>query len=435
MSQTRFVILRGIHTEGAQCLGASAFVLKVFLFILLAALFDITGLLFATTMTKTELLTNEDNFIAIDGDLIYTDEGAYSMPAAGESIVLISDDFAGGTFTDTNLYSGSVKLSPITDKPEDSLLFSLSFEDAVGTLTDTGEKMTAYQFLGGISKTGGIVGEAYTFDGVNDAVNVQFASQERIGDMTFSFWFKKPDLDNSLDYILDGRPNGNWWILNNYVGGSVCADLSGNICFYDVVEIISDKLAENEWQHIAFNVTADTTTAYINGVAAGTGGGYLDTRYPGTAMYLGDTLRIGSRLNNKDYYQGDIDEISIYGRSLSLEEIQTLSHAYEHVGTYETGIIDLDGSDLFDVELAGENTDLATVYYRICESATVCGGNYVAYDGVPVREVHFVQLNIQLNAGENDQVSPVISQIEIIKSNCPDNIGIIPLDGLVLEQN
>ena len=399
MSQTRFVILRGIHTEGAQCLGASAFVLKVFLFILLAALFDITGLLFATTMTKTELLTNEDNFIAIDGDLIYTDEGAYSMPAAGESIVLISDDFAGGTFT------------------------------------DTGEKMTAYQFLRGISKTGGIVGEAYTFDGVNDAVNVQFASQERIGDMTFSFWFKKPDLNNSLDYILDGRPNGNWWILNNYVGGSVCADPSGNICFYDVVEIISDKLAENEWQHIAFNVTADTTTAYINGVAAGTGGGYLDTRYPGTAMYLGDTLRIGSRLNNKDYYQGDIDEISIYGRSLSLEEIQTLSHAYEHVGTYETGIIDLDGSDLFDVELAGENTDLATVYYRICESATVCGGNYVAYDGVPVREVHFVQLNIQLNAGENDQVSPVISQIEIIKSNCPDNIGIIPLDGLVLEQN
>lgn len=417
-------------------LGASAFVLKVFIFILLAALLDITGLIFATPVTRTETLTNESDYVAVDGELVFTDEGAFPKPSAGDTISLVAEDFSSGVLTDTIIKSAGLELAKTEISLSADMVFYTDFEDSAGLLVDETGNMVSYDFFGDIQKSAeGAIGEAYIFDGKDDAINVNFTFQQRLGDMTVSLWVKKDNYDNSLDYFLDGRPSGNFWIMNDYVGGSVCADPNGNICFYDVVEITSDLLTPGVWQYLAFTITSDTTTAYLNGEAVDFGVGYMDARYPGTAMYLGDSLRIGSRLNNKDYNQGEIDEIAIYNRALSSQEVLELAGRFEHVGTFESAIIDLSGADIFDIQLVGENTDLATVYYRVCESATVCDGNYIAWHNEPIRETHFIQLSLQLNAGNNDSVSPTISQIEVIKSNYPDSISVVPIAGLSFSQN
>jgi len=86
----------------------------------------------------------------------------------------------------------------------------------------------------------------------------------------------------------------------------------------------------NQWSHIAYTGNGTTTKVYVNGVeitnvyVGDTGsnrGWWFDDFAAGTAYY---SIGVLKRLTPYNYFNGTIDEVIIYNRSLSASEVKTL---------------------------------------------------------------------------------------------------------------
>ena len=162
----------------------------------------------------------------------------------------------------------------------------------------------------GATHTNGILGSALSFDG-NDWVQIN-GDVGLNGAMTIEFWFNTPN-KNANQYFLDNRSPGTWWFIKNYTGGT-CGTIPGNICFENRVMAKDSDWNINEWTHIV--VTDDTSIIkmYINGKLVDTGSGQSTT--------ISTNLRIGTRYTNSGYFQGKIDEVSVYNQMLTAAQIQ-----------------------------------------------------------------------------------------------------------------
>ncbi len=155
----------------------------------------------------------------------------------------------------------------------------------------------------------GRVGGAREFDGVDDWIDLGNLGDPSEG--TIEFWVNLDNSNNNLQYLLDGRGTGNWWILQDYTADS-CTDTEGNICFYGLVEIASDKISEGLWHHIAVTVNSTESKAYIDGVLADIGAGF-DPDF--------SSVRIGTRYTNSGWLDGSMDEVRISNITRTAEEI------------------------------------------------------------------------------------------------------------------
>lgn len=73
-----------------------------------------------------------------------------------------------------------------------------------------------------------------------------------------------------------------------------------------------------EWCHVAGLFDGVRVKIYINGALDG------ELAYSGTPPTTGHTLRIGQRYSGDFTFKGLIDEVSIYNRALTDEEIQAI---------------------------------------------------------------------------------------------------------------
>jgi hypothetical protein len=88
----------------------------------------------------------------------------------------------------------------------------------------------------------------------------------------------------------------------------------------------------NEWIHVAITADGTNITAYVNGaLPAATGGGKNPNPIKGPYQTFADQpLRIGQGVgrggdvNVKDYVDGIIDEVAIFSRALSADEVKAL---------------------------------------------------------------------------------------------------------------
>jgi len=84
------------------------------------------------------------------------------------------------------------------------------------------------------------------------------------------------------------------------------------------VEAIStSEVVAGEWIYVVGTLNGTTLNLYFNGVLEGTG------TFSGTRGSLTSDLAIGRR-SGASYFKGAIDEVRIYNRALSTEEVQDL---------------------------------------------------------------------------------------------------------------
>lgn len=90
----------------------------------------------------------------------------------------------------------------------------------------------------------------------------------------------------------------------------------------DNVFIAYPKVAYNEWHHFAVTLnTSRQVKVYVDGVLQGTGSWAGETiNRPGLRPRI-----FGSQQGANGMYAGDVDELNIYNRVLSLSEIQALA--------------------------------------------------------------------------------------------------------------
>ncbi|MCM3872571.1 MAG: LamG domain-containing protein, partial [Pyrinomonadaceae bacterium] len=179
----------------------------------------------------------------------------------------------------------------------------------------------------------GKVGQAFSFDGVNDSVDIANTTSLDFGAGNFSieFWANLNSL--STDQMLFHKISGTGASFNDpsyfvefdqpnalrFRIGEAFLSNSNDL-------IVPTSLTAGQWFHVAAVRNGDLTQIYLNGVLAGsqTSGSNINTGTGGNAA-IGRCLT--SDAGCARFVNGKIDEVSLYNRALSASEIQAIYDA------------------------------------------------------------------------------------------------------------
>jgi Concanavalin A-like lectin/glucanases superfamily len=193
--------------------------------------------------------------------------------------------------------------------------------------------------VGALSYTNGEVGQAFSLDGTTSYVLItNAASLNPPGSFSMECWIY-PTQDGDQKILSKWGDSGAYGDQRSYnlvttpglgVGFSFC-DASnqedGSFQQFSVPNV----LTLNKWSHVAatYDIATGIRSLYVNGVKVG-----LHTNSPVDAVYassapvtIGAWSRDSGIGNTQNYFQGLIDEVSLYGRALSDSEIQAIYNA------------------------------------------------------------------------------------------------------------
>jgi hypothetical protein len=135
----------------------------------------------------------------------------------------------------------------------------------------------------------------------------------------------------------------NSYEIARYADGTIQFALSANGAGNDWVWFNTNLIAPlNQWSHIALVKSGTSVTVYLNAVTP-----YTSNTQPATLTANNQNLRIGSRTNSSQYFNGYIDEVRIWNTARTQNEIK----AY-----------------LFDKNLSNSASGLVA-YYRMNEGS------------------------------------------------------------------
>jgi len=203
------------------------------------------------------------------------------------------------------------------------------FDEGQGNIAYDSSQYGNQGTIYGASWTSGKVGQALSFDGINDYVNVANNSSLQITSaLTLEVWIKTPSSWNK-EYPtpvskaqLSGDWDGEYWIAINRGDHSPSLRNKFSFAFAPAGGSAIDhwsnsSLSANTWYHIVatFDDSANKVKLYLNGVLDKE---YIETQKPAITNY---PVRIGHGGYTNNYFNGIIDEVRIYNRVLSPAEI------------------------------------------------------------------------------------------------------------------
>ena len=216
----------------------------------------------------------------------------------------------------------------------------------------------------------GISGKGCYFDGVNDYIvfNNTGLNHSTI-DFSFSLWFNS-------SFVVDGKGiiskrnsgpfnlNGLGWELRTRVSQSAlefCINNGSGTC----PRIRVNYVENNTWHHVAVTVsrTDNISKMYLDGVLVGNmshAPSYTDNYLP----YLGN--------GHDGFFNGNIDEVAMYSKILTSEEITKLyqeqkAQFIEYTNSNLDKSVDLDGIDDYVVisNLTAPNSNELTIFSKV----------------------------------------------------------------------
>jgi len=175
----------------------------------------------------------------------------------------------------------------------------------------------------------GKAGYALQFDGVNDYVAVSDSANLNLPDAGFSIeaWFKTGSSASQI-LLSKGVSDANEEYTVNIEPGRVYFDYGAGTGYV----IASTSVADNQWHHIAllYNTAwSPKGKVYVDGVektiTQSGGGSHIVSS--GSALYIGTQAAGAFYYGGRSPFSGLIDEVRIYNRSLSAQEIQARYNA------------------------------------------------------------------------------------------------------------
>jgi hypothetical protein len=176
---------------------------------------------------------------------------------------------------------------------------------------------------------------AYGFDGVDDFISVSNSESIDIqSEITIAAWVKTNSIESSRPTIVckERFENGIKYMLSiqpetGNVGIAVNNDPSTNCSACDQEIWSNESLISESWQHVSASWDNEILKVYVNGVLSQTGegilqGGVLQTS-PSTPLLFGKAFTSIIPIYSTQF-QGSLDDIAIYNRALTPEEVQEL---------------------------------------------------------------------------------------------------------------
>ena len=173
------------------------------------------------------------------------------------------------------------------------------------------------------SWSSGRFGSGLEFDGIDDFVYINDSDELDLGyNYSIAFWIKFNGFENgnqeepfSKEYYLAESINAGYYVYKNGISSdfSFIVHNGTNQKYGSLNWDIPDK----QWAHVAFTFNGTTVLMYKNGVYENS---FLTEGYilPWTS-----NLILGSNaIHSANYFNGSLDELQFWNRSLSLEEIK-----------------------------------------------------------------------------------------------------------------
>ena len=209
------------------------------------------------------------------------------------------------------------------------LVAAYGFEEANGTAVSDSSGLGNVGTIAGATRVaGGRFGKALSFDGVNDVVTVFDSDSLDISvGMTLEAWVNPRSLGQFSTILMKEQFNDLAYVLyanTQYFGGvanrpSVEINTSSN---FNLTQNTA-QLPLNTWTHVAATYDGKDLRLYINGVA-------VQRAAAGPIVQSSRELRIGGNLVWGEYFDGLIDEVRVYNRALTAQEIQADRNAAVH---------------------------------------------------------------------------------------------------------
>lgn len=252
----------------------------------------------------------------------YVTGGSYQLTALSESTGNKVSDMAisdGGRMPGTFEIGTDLSLGPFTR--DNGLVGYWTFDEGTGT--------TAYDYSGN-SNTGTLTngpvwqtssnckkGGCLSFDGVNDYINVPTSAainHTTNGTFSISIWVKPNTLTSAWrrGTIVQGSYLNSGYRLGFDNGGAPrfwTGQNGGTLTMFS-----STAMTINQWNHVIVTYNNQQAYLYLNGQQVGSA----------TGTYIAGTnaFRIGALVS--EYYSGYLDDVLIYNRALSADEIQAI---------------------------------------------------------------------------------------------------------------
>jgi len=173
------------------------------------------------------------------------------------------------------------------------------------------------KLAGNVTYGKGRIGQAFMFDGrMNHSVKVGNPVQLQLQDFTIVAWVKRDNTDTvSADFhnaVIFGFGTGGYALYLNSVGRPILSKLN-----------VSEtkplgRIRNTNWHHVAVTKSGSAVVFYIDGVA------HSAPAYDPGFVFSTDAAIGAAGDNSGDNFLGLIDEIGIYNRALSPEEIQAI---------------------------------------------------------------------------------------------------------------
>jgi concanavalin A-like lectin/glucanase superfamily protein/galactose oxidase-like protein/Big-like domain-containing protein len=222
--------------------------------------------------------------------------------------------------TGNNLATSSsvtVTVSNTTQPPAAGLVGAYAFNEGSGTTTsDRSGNGNTGTLSGATWSTAGRTGAALSFDGVNDRVNVNdSASVDLAGGMTLQAWVYPTALSSWRTVLLKERSGGLVYALyaNDDVSTPAAYVRVGSV---DVRVAGISPLPLNTWTHLAATYDGAILRLYVNGQQVGS------QARTGAIQVSTGLLRLGGNAVWGEWFAGRIDDVRIYNRPLTANEIQ-----------------------------------------------------------------------------------------------------------------
>jgi hypothetical protein len=158
---------------------------------------------------------------------------------------------------------------------------------------------------------------AYDFDGQNEYINLNSSFPSGSSPKSFSIWFKSTD--TKYRWLLSGGGNSDCNAFGLYqdsthYAGNFNYDLffhgNGLQCDYSFSDFFVDS-----WQHAVISFDGTKAHSYLNGIYRG----FKDLNL-NTSQSI--DLIVGARVGASTFYLGSLDDIAIWNRALTPQEIQ-----------------------------------------------------------------------------------------------------------------
>ena len=170
---------------------------------------------------------------------------------------------------------------------------------------------------------------AYHFDGVDDFI-VATAEGLPAGPRTVALWFRADTVDTRPVVLgYGGGDCGTSWLMALNLAGDGAYALTTH-CDAFTLEHLWTTAPVGVWTHFAVSTTGNATRMYVDGnEVASSDTFFFNTGTAGTKLGIGvasgPTGDVPFIDSNVGYFRGDIDDVRIYNRFLSADEIRALA--------------------------------------------------------------------------------------------------------------